>query len=136
MDEMSTEGKVTEIYNFLPNDELFEQAADEWSGIIDMEFGPDGSLYILEYGKGFFRENPEAGVYRIDYSEEGNKTPRAVINADPIAGSEAPLEVTFDASDSINLDDDEITYTWDFNGDGEIGRASCRERVESTRTAR
>ena len=130
MDEMSTEGEVTEIYNFLPNDELFEQAADEWSGIIDMEFGPDGSLYILEYGKGFFRENPEAGVYRIDYSEEGNKTPRAVINADPIAGSEAPLEVTFDASDSINLDDDEITYTWDFNGDGEIDA----EGVEVTHT--
>src|SRR5690625_7494771 len=93
MDEMSTEGKVTEIYNFLPNDELFEQAADEWSGIIDMEFGPDGSLYILEYGKGFFSENHEAGLYRIDYYEECNKTPTAVLNADPITGRCAPLEV-------------------------------------------
>ena len=25
---------------------------------MDLEFGPDGSLYVLEYGDGFFRANP------------------------------------------------------------------------------
>lgn len=34
---------------------------------IDMEVGPDGRLYILEYGKGWFSQNPDAGISRIDY---------------------------------------------------------------------
>ena len=42
---------------------------------IDIEFGPDGSLYVLDYGDGFFRANPDAGLYRVDYVE-GTKGPR------------------------------------------------------------
>ena len=34
---------------------------------IDMEVGPDGRLYILEYGKGWFSKNPDASISRIDY---------------------------------------------------------------------
>lgn len=34
---------------------------------IDMEVGPDGKIYILEYGKGWFSKNPDAGISRIDY---------------------------------------------------------------------
>ena len=26
---------------------------------MDMEFGPDGALYVLEYGDGYFAENPD-----------------------------------------------------------------------------
>gem|GEM_PF-1133760 len=122
MDEYTSEGEVTELYDFFPNPAIYEQGSDEWAGIIDMEFGDDGSLYVLEYGFGFFRQNPEAGIYRIDYSETGAKTPRAVIKADPIAGSEAPLTVSFDASDSGVPGDlegtHELEYEWDF-GDGE-----------------
>jgi hypothetical protein len=32
-----------------------------------MEFGPDGALYVLEYGDGYFRANPEAQLARIEY---------------------------------------------------------------------
>jgi len=35
---------------------------------IDMEAGPDGRLYLLEYGTGWFVKNPDAGLYRVDYS--------------------------------------------------------------------
>ena len=35
---------------------------------IDMEVGPDGKLYLLEYGTGWFAKNPDAGLSRIDYS--------------------------------------------------------------------
>lgn len=45
-----------------------------------------------------------------------NKAPVAVISASPVSG-EAPLEVTFDASESYDADGDEISYEWDF-GDG------------------
>lgn len=36
-------------------------------GPIDMEFGPDGALYVLEYGSGYFTANPEAQLSRIEY---------------------------------------------------------------------
>ncbi len=36
---------------------------------IDMEAGPDGRLYLLEYGTAWFQKNPDAGLSRIDYSE-------------------------------------------------------------------
>ena len=35
---------------------------------MDIEFGPDGSLYVLNYGNGFFGQNqPGAELVRIDY---------------------------------------------------------------------
>lgn len=34
---------------------------------IDMELGPDGRLYVLEYGKGWYSKNPDAALSRIDY---------------------------------------------------------------------
>jgi glucose/arabinose dehydrogenase len=36
---------------------------------IDMEMGPDGRLYILEYGTGWFHKNPDAGLSRIDFKK-------------------------------------------------------------------
>ncbi len=35
---------------------------------IDMEVGPDGKLYILEYGRGWFSKNPDGALSRIDYN--------------------------------------------------------------------
>ncbi|MCK5827304.1 PD40 domain-containing protein [Candidatus Bipolaricaulota bacterium] len=52
-----------------------------------------------------------------------NQAPVAVISANPISG-EAPLEVTFDASESYDPDGDEISYRWDF-GDGQIGQVQA-----------
>ena len=34
---------------------------------IDSKFGPDGSMYVLDWGGGFGRDNPDSGLYRIDY---------------------------------------------------------------------
>jgi cytochrome c len=36
---------------------------------IDMELGPDGKLYILEYGTGWFSKNKDAGLTRIDFKK-------------------------------------------------------------------
>jgi cytochrome c len=36
---------------------------------IDMEMGPDGRLYILEYGTGWFHKNPDSGLSRIDFTK-------------------------------------------------------------------
>ena len=34
---------------------------------MDIEFGPDGSMYVVEWGQGFAENNPDSGVYRVDY---------------------------------------------------------------------
>jgi cytochrome c len=36
---------------------------------VDMELGPDGRLYILEYGTGWFSKNKDAGLSRIDFKK-------------------------------------------------------------------
>ena len=36
---------------------------------VDMELGPDGHIYILEYGLGWFSKNKDSGLSRIDYKE-------------------------------------------------------------------
>ena len=43
---------------------------------MDIEFGPDGSLYVVEWGQGFDENNADSGVYRIDYIE-GERQPIA-----------------------------------------------------------
>ncbi|MEE6289332.1 TIM barrel protein [Georgenia sp. MJ173] len=119
LDELSSAGEVTAVEDFLPNEHLETASQPIWDNVMDMEFGPDGSLFVLEYGDGFFRQNPDAGLYRVDYAE-GNKTPQARFTAEPISGSEAPLAVSFDASASSDPDDEDLTYEWDFNSDGEV----------------
>jgi glucose/arabinose dehydrogenase len=44
---------------------------------IDLEIGPDGALYVLEYGTGYAGDNDDAQLLRIEYSEDGGLTPVA-----------------------------------------------------------
>ena len=48
---------------------------------MDMEFGPDGALYVIEWGSGFNGDNADSGVYRIDYIA-GDKAPIAHADGD------------------------------------------------------
>lgn len=110
------DGPVSALENFLPNSERAQNGIPPWDNPMDLEFGPDGALYVLDYGDGFFRQNPDAGLYRIDYAE-GNKAPTAVIEADRTSG-QAPLAVTFDATGSSDPENGGLTYQWDLDGDG------------------
>jgi cytochrome c len=85
---------------------------------MDMEFGPDGALYVLEYGDGFFAENPDAQLSRIDFVR-GNYTPVPQVAADVTAGL-APLTVQFSSAGTADADGDPITYAWDFDADGVV----------------
>ncbi len=88
----------------------------------DAEFGPDGSLYVIEFGlgrgAGRGSTNEGAGIYRIDYAAEGRR-PVAVIGVDVDSG-DAPLEVSFSSEGSNSPDGHEITYEWDFENDGTV----------------
>jgi cytochrome c len=84
---------------------------------MDMEFGPDGSLYLLEYGDGFFRANPDAALSVIRYVK-GTRAPVAELDASPTNG-QAPLTVNFSSEGSYSPEPGvAITYAWDFDGDG------------------
>lgn len=81
------------------------------SNCIDMEVGPDGKLYLLEYGTGWFQKNPDAGLSRIDYNG-GNLAPQVTaINVDKTSGV---LPFTVNAKvDARDPEKTKITYKWD-----------------------
>ena len=82
---------------------------------MDMEFGPDGSLYVLEYGSGYFGGAPDSALSRIDYTGSGN-SPVADLESSTSSGP-VPLEVDFSAEGSEHPGGLDMTYEWDF-GDG------------------
>jgi PKD repeat protein len=87
-------------------------------GPIDAEFGPDGALYVLEYGTGYFAELPEAQLSRIDYTR-GNRTPEPKAAADVTNGT-SPLTVKFSSAGTKDADGDALRYAWDFDADGTV----------------
>ncbi|MBT2409486.1 ThuA domain-containing protein [Streptomyces sp. ISL-12] len=90
-----------------------------WTGtqIMDMEFGPDGALYVLDYGLSWFQGDDDSALYRIESAEDGF-SPIAEVSADKTSGA-AGLKVKFTAT-AKDADSPELTYSWDF-GDGTTG---------------
>src|SRR5699024_9752946 len=43
-------------------------ANGNFNAVIDMEVGRDGRLYLLEYGRGWYSKNPDAGLSRVDFN--------------------------------------------------------------------
>lgn len=101
--EIADNGDYKSMERFLPELHL--------RGPIDMKFGPEGDLYVLEYGNGYFRNNPEAELIRIEYSG-GNRKPQVQASANKLAGA-LPLTVNLSSVGSKDFDqDDVITYEW------------------------
>ncbi len=57
---------------------------------IDMEAGPDGRIYLLEYGTGWFTKNADAGISRIDYSAVAKPVAAVVPKTDSSASARGP----------------------------------------------
>jgi glucose/arabinose dehydrogenase len=97
-----------------------EISAFPWTGtqVIDMAFGPEGALYVLDYGSG---ANNQA-VYRIEFIGGGNRSPVAVARADRTSGPN-PLTVAFSSAGSADPEGGALTYRWTF-GDGGTSTAA------------
>ncbi|MEM9143930.1 MAG: ThuA domain-containing protein, partial [Bacteroidota bacterium] len=86
------------------------------NNLIDMEMGPDGRVYLLEYGSGWFSQNVDSGLGYVQYNA-GNRPPKIeALTVDHNSGT-LPLLVKAQV-DVVDPENDAITYTWDF-GNGE-----------------
>lgn len=99
---LKKDGSLDSIQPFMPE--------EKWEGIIDMELGPDGRLYVLEYGKMWFSRNPESSISKINYYP-GNRPPNAQLEIDKLSGPK-PLHVTLNANKSFDVDNDKLSYKW------------------------
>lgn len=100
------------------------------NSLIDMEVGPDGKIYLLEYGSGWFSKNPDAGIARIDYIG-GNRAPKiAGIDVNKTTGT-----LPFTVKAKVNVVDPEknrMKFKWDF-GNGTTKETDLPE-IEFTYT--
>ncbi|WP_345331912.1 ThuA domain-containing protein [Mucilaginibacter defluvii] len=82
----------------------------KFNSMIDMEAGPDGRIYVLEYGNGWFNKNPDAAISRIDYLA-GNRPPEiASLKVDKTSGS-TPLAISATVK-ATDPEKDALTYVW------------------------
>ncbi|WP_460944818.1 ThuA domain-containing protein [Spirosoma daeguense] len=129
--------RVDKNDNYIRN-EPFMAANGDFRRPIDLAFSKDGVMYMLEYGSVYGADNDDARLVKIEYNT-GNRAPvaraqvidsaatalrnsRAYLTSDgrnaPViheAVGQAPLRVQFGGR-GTDLDDDEITYQWLFDG--------------------
>ncbi|MDQ0840869.1 carbohydrate-binding protein [Streptomyces sp. V1I6] len=91
-----------------------------WTGtqVMDTDFGPDGALYVLDYGSG----GGNQGLYRVEYVGGSNRSPVARAAADRTSGP-TPLTVAFSSAGSSDPEGGPLTHRWDF-GDGATSTAA------------
>ena len=99
---MDAKGDHVSIERFMPN--------YKFANPIDMEFGPNGDLYVLEYGTAWFQGNDDARLVRIEYNA-GNRKPIAAVAVDQPAGA-LPMRVALSSAGTVDLDEDSLRYVW------------------------
>jgi cytochrome c len=85
---MDAKGDMVSMERFMPS--------TKFSNPIDLEFSPSGDMYMLEYGTGWFQQNPDARLVRIEYNG-GNRAPVVVADVDKPAGP-LPLAVALSSA--------------------------------------
>lgn len=99
---MDKDGNYQSMERFMPS--------TKFSHPIDMAFAPDGDLYLLEYGQGWFMGNPDARLVRVEYNG-GVLKPIVKIDADHKTGA-LPLAVNFNSEGTKDLEKTALTYEW------------------------
>jgi len=101
---LDKEGNYEKMETFMPH--------LKFNNAIDVEVGPDGRLYGVEYGTGWFTKNADASLFRIDYNG-GNRAPKPVVSVNKTTGS-IPFTVKVSAEGTTDPDKDVLTYIWHF----------------------
>lgn len=104
---MDEQGNFASMERFMPS--------YKFSNPMDMVFADNGDLYMLEYGSGWFSQNDDARLIRIEYND-GNRLPKIQLTADKRGGS-LPLSVALSAAGTTDPDADDLQYTWEITSD-------------------
>ncbi|MVM38469.1 carbohydrate-binding protein [Spirosoma sp. HMF3257] len=96
------QGNMTNTERFLPS--------MQFSHPIDMAFGPNGDLYVLEYGTGWFLKNDDSRLVKIEFNA-GNRKPSVQVSANQKAGA-VPMAVKLSSEGTKDFDGDAMTYQW------------------------
>lgn len=93
--------------------ESMEQFLPDYRSVspIDMTFGPNGDLYLLEYGSSWFQGNLNSRLVRIEYNA-GNRAPLVAASVDKRGGI-PPFDATFSSEGTIDFDGDDLSYQWE-----------------------
>ncbi|HXG49224.1 MAG TPA: carbohydrate-binding protein, partial [Methylomirabilota bacterium] len=84
---------------------------------VDSQFGPDGCLYLLDYGE-TWGANKDSRLLKISY-QWGNLAPVAVAGADRTAGRE-PLTVALTSAGSKDHEGDALRFEWSLQPGGRV----------------
>lgn len=87
-----------------------------FSSAIDMKFGPEGDLYVLEYGSAWFKGNENAHLTRVEYND-GNRQPVVNASASKTSGA-VPLKTQLLSTGTKDFDGDQLKYEWKIVGGG------------------
>ena len=94
-----------------PDPSLRAAFASQASGPVDLQIGPDGDLYYVDFDAG--------QILRVKYGLSA-----VAVATSPTSGP-IPLTVTFDGTGSIPAQPgDTLTYAWDLDGDGQFDDSS------------
>jgi len=86
------------------------------NSLIDIEMGPDGRMYLLEYGSGWFTANDNAALSFVEFNG-GNRPP--VIDNMIVDQTSGKLPLTVNASvEAVDREKDAVSYIWNL-GNGE-----------------
>lgn len=110
------------VVHFDENGEILHVApfmtGETFTRPMDLELGPDGCLYGIEWGTGFGGGNSDSTIFRIEHYRDGVRPPIVSAAADRTDGP-VPLRVQFSAAGSKSRNaGSSIDYAWDFDGDG------------------
>lgn len=94
------------------------------NNLIDMEMSPDGRIYLLEYGSGWFSANADSGLSYIEFNG-GNRPPVIDNMIVDNASGKLPLAVTAKV-EAYDRENDSISYVWNL-GNGETKETTAPE---------
>ncbi|MCB0852776.1 MAG: PKD domain-containing protein, partial [Bacteroidetes bacterium] len=95
-------GDYERMERFMPN--------YTFSNPVHLQFGPNGDLYMLEYGTRWFAANDNARLVKIEYNA-GNRKPVIAMDADKKKGA-LPHKVQFSSEGTKDYDYDDLNYSW------------------------
>lgn len=99
VDMDGNKNNVISIERFLPAEKLSH------SQPLDMDFGPDGDLYVLEYGTGM-----KGRISRIEFNA-GNRAPNAVATSVEKSGA-TPFVLRLSSEGSQDDDEGKLDFEW------------------------